>query len=181
MDNGTKTTAQKRLPVPTSRKVFTSRGSTYEILRFPEGLNLKQTIDATEGMKAKGLDMLTRQEAMEIRDNPEPSAVFKERLKLGEWTYVRDKGVESKSQAAFLGHGWVSLELIVYDCCRPDLVSRVVILKKIGSEATAAQDKPEKPDELLRKAGGALSRLSGKAEDIETVREFIRVKWLERR
>lgn len=49
------TISTRQQPVPISRETFTANGKTYVILRFSEGLNLRQTLEATEGMKAEGL------------------------------------------------------------------------------------------------------------------------------
>ena len=129
----------RQQPVPTSREVFTANGKTYAKLTFPEGLNLKQVIDATEGMKTEGWAMLTRTKAREIRDNPESNTAFKNALKEGEWTYVRDPEAESRSLAAYLCHYGFDWTLCVNGYGWPDYVSRVVVLEKTGSEAAVPQ------------------------------------------
>ena len=70
-------TLTRKLPVPTRLEIFTTRGQTYEILRFPKGQgpNLFQSIEIAEGMEGKSL--LTRQEAEEIRDNDESNRDFR--------------------------------------------------------------------------------------------------------
>ena len=137
------TISTRQQPVPISRETFTANGKTYVILRFSEGLNLRQTLEATEGMKAEGLGRLTLQKAREIRNDPESNAAFLERLKPSEWTYVRDLKVESKSLAAYLVRGMSGSNLYVYDDGRPVSVSRVVVLEKTGSVAATAQAAPE--------------------------------------
>jgi hypothetical protein len=127
------------IPVPTAREIFTANSKTYVILRFPEGLNLKLVIDATEGMKVEGLEMLTYQKAMEIRDNAESNSVFKEKLQPGEWTYVRHPDSESRSLAARLDLSRYGLWLCVFPYGTAGLVSQVVVLEKTGSEATVDQ------------------------------------------
>ncbi len=115
---------------------FTVNGQTYEVLRFPEGKGptLAQSIEIAKG---RG-EMLTIQEAREIRDNSKSNAAFKNALKPGEWTYVRDQKSEERSRAAYLDRYRYYRRLDVYDYDWPDDAARVVVLKKAGSEAASA-------------------------------------------
>lgn len=149
MSNGTKTIIQKQQPVPINRETFTAGGKTYEILRFPRGLNLKEAIEVAEGMRADGLGMLTSQKAREIRDNAESSAIFKERLKPGEWAFVRDPDSESKFLAAYLARSGFERWLKV-DNTRPVYLSRVLILEMTGSEAAIPQSGQAETGQLFK-------------------------------
>lgn len=158
METQAKTTSLPSGETPTrqhllqkNRKTFITNGKEYEILRFPfpVGLDLKRTICATEALKAEGLEMLTYKKTQEITDNPESNAAFKEKLKPGEWAYIRDKYTESGAHAAYLIHAKVQEALYIGDCW-DDCLSPVVILEKTGSEAATTQSGQAEAGQLLR-------------------------------
>jgi hypothetical protein len=130
-----------RQPVPLSQQEFKTGGREYVKLTFREDLNLYQTTEMAEGME--GARMLTHQEAIVIVSNPTLSAVFKEKMKIGEWTFVRDPDLELMSRAACLYRGGFGWGLGVFGDGGPGDVSRVVVLEKIGSGA-AVQEVPPK-------------------------------------
>ncbi len=150
-----KKTTQRQLPKPIITENFAANGKLYEKLIFAEGFNLKQIMEITDGME--GRKMLTLKRGSEIVNDPESNAVFADKLKSGQWTYLRDEEVESMSLAACLVHSRFGGGLFVCDYNGYGGVSRVVVLEINGSEAAAPQEQSEAPNELLRKADAAVA------------------------
>lgn len=107
---------------------------------------MAQTIGMAQGMAGK--EMLTRVQALEIRDNRGAlHKAFRDALKPGEWAHIRDPNSEKMLQPAYLAlFGDVGRLLVVgYDV--PCNASHVVILKETCSEVAA--QKPDNPDTKL--------------------------------
>ncbi len=169
---------QRPLAVPTSREVQTIKGKTYVKFVFFEGLDFKGAVKFENVMKLQGYEMIGIEEAREIRGNTESNRAFKNVLEVDEWTYIHDENSESKSLAASVVHFELDRWLYVGDYGWPDGVSRVVVLKKLGSEAATPQEQTEEASKLLRQADmaeDALSRLSGNSDDKETVRKLVKM------
>ncbi|MHB1830699.1 MAG: hypothetical protein ACYCO0_04880, partial [Candidatus Micrarchaeaceae archaeon] len=129
-------TKAREVPAVQSRETVTVNGQKYAILRLEgHGLTLAQAIRLA---KAEGKEMLTLDEAREIRDSKESNAAFRMVLKPGDWTYVRDKKSELRSLAACLdcygAKPWTNL--LAYGDLGSEGSSRVLILKEARSKPT---------------------------------------------
>lgn len=129
-------TKAREVPVVQSRETITVNGQKYAILRIEGyGLTLAQAIRLS---KVEGKEMLTLDEAREIRDSKESNAAFRMVLKPGDWTYVRDKKSELRSLAACFDYygarPWANL--LAYGDLGPEGSSRVLILKEARSKPT---------------------------------------------
>jgi hypothetical protein len=141
----------------TRSEPFTVNGQKYMIIRFSEDMkrNLAQTIAIAKGMERKR--MLTLKEAREIIGDSESNAAFRNALRPGEWSYVRDPESEAPSCAACLGHNGVLRELYAVNYYGSDFASPVVILKVTGRVAAAQSGAATK---LLRRGRQQLAALN---------------------
>ena len=95
--------AKIRLPKEIGATTFTVGNAAYTVLRYTqnEAPSLRQS---TAIAVDRGEEMLTLDEAREIRDNAGLRAAFTRKGALfpGEWSYVHDQGTKEMSGAAFL-------------------------------------------------------------------------------
>lgn len=136
---------------------FAVNGQNYAVHRFAEGKG--PTLEgAISFAKGRG-EMLTLEEARAIRDNPTANAAFRNVMKPGDWTYVRDSASEDRSWAAYLDRYW-DWGLYALRVGRADGASRVVVLKETGREAAAPQGAvPSVPKTVIKDAERQLTKM----------------------
>ena len=139
--NKTEVQPEVQPPVLASKRSLTlANGQTYDILRYKgRGPNLEETMAILNEMRENGIEveMLTHEEANEIRDNKKSNSAFTKGLGLGEWGYVLNSESKESYPATVLGNykgGRYGIDVVPWPS---NIAARVVILKHLNSEATA--------------------------------------------
>jgi hypothetical protein len=114
-------------------ETFKVGDQNYVVLRFTERMwpTLARAITIAE---VKGMEMLTLEEAREIIDNSELNIAFRNILKPGDWTYIRNPESEKGERAATFSRGCAGWHLYAGVIGREVLgPSWVLILKETAS------------------------------------------------